>query len=65
VCVCNAELMTYAEPMYFGNYVMLNLYDIYAILCYLWYSVSVQSLCESASRPPCRFWKIDDQQLDI
>jgi hypothetical protein len=49
LCVCNAELMTYAESMYFRNYVMLNLCDIYAILLYLWYSVPVQSLCYSIS----------------
>jgi hypothetical protein len=47
--VCNAELMIYTEPMYFGNYVILNLCDIYTILCSLWYSVSVQSLCYSVS----------------
>jgi hypothetical protein len=26
---------------------------------------SVLSMGESASRPPCGFWRIDDQQLDI
>jgi hypothetical protein len=25
----------------------------------------VSSLAESASTPPCGFWRIDDQQLDI
>jgi hypothetical protein len=28
-------------------------------------SITKKEEIESASRPPCEFWRIDDQQLDI
>jgi hypothetical protein len=42
-------------------------------ICYLFYNFvrwviiacSLIRVCESASMPPCGFWRIDDQQLDI